>query len=112
MSMESNILLKNENGFLPLDRDDDIALIGHVGNSWFMDWYAGNPLYKVTLKAGLEKKMHRGIPYDSGLNLFRFRVGNQYIGGSHPARAYRNFEKPEPVNNYIYFCIHKLLYNI
>ena len=96
MSMESNILLKNENGFLPLDRDDDIALIGHVGNSWFMDWYAGKPLYKVTLKAGLEKKMHRGIPYDSGLNLFRFRVGNQYIGGSHPARAYRNFEKPEP----------------
>ena len=78
MSMESNILLKNENSFLPLDRDDDIALIGHVGNSWYMDWYAGKPLYKVTLKAGLEKKMHREIPYESGQHLFRFRAGDKY----------------------------------
>ncbi len=96
MSMESNILLKNENGFLPFRKDDDIALIGHMGNSWFMDWYGGKPLYKVTLKAGLEKKMHRAVPYDSGLNLFRFRVGNRYIGGSRPASAYRGFARPEP----------------
>ena len=84
MSRESNILLKNENGFLPLSRDDDIALIGHVGDSWFKDWYGGMPLYKVTLKAGLEKRIRRRIPYESGQNLFRFRVGNQYIGGSRP----------------------------
>ncbi len=89
MSRESNILLKNENGFLPLSRDDDIALIGHVGDSWFMDWYGGTPLYRVTLKAGLEKRAHRPIPYDSGQNLFRFRVGNQYIGGSRPAQIPR-----------------------
>ena len=85
MSRESNVLLKNEDGFLPFSKDDDIALIGHVGNSWYMDWYGGKPLYKVTLKAGLEKKTHREIPYESGQNLFRFRVGDRYIGGSHPA---------------------------
>ncbi|MBR6164904.1 MAG: glycoside hydrolase family 3 C-terminal domain-containing protein [Clostridia bacterium] len=85
MSKESNILLKNENGFLPFSRKDDIALIGHVGNSWYMDWYGGKPLYKVTLKAGLERKMHREVPYDSGQNLFRFRVGDKYLGGSRPA---------------------------
>lgn len=96
MSKASNILLKNENGFLPFGKDDDIALIGHVGNSWFMDWYGGTPLYKVTLKAGLEKKMHREIPYESGQNLFRFRVGDQYIGGSVPAQMPRGFMKPEP----------------
>ena len=96
MSKASNILLKNENGFLPFRKDDDIALIGHVGNSWFMDWYGGTPLYKVTLKAGLEKKMHREIPYESGQNLFRFRVGDQYIGGSVPAQMPRGFMKPEP----------------
>ena len=87
MSRESNVLLKNENGFLPLDRDDDIALIGHVGNSWYMDWYGGKPLYRVTLKAGLEKKMHRPVPYESGQNLFRFRAGDKYIGASRPAPA-------------------------
>ena len=96
MSKASNVLLKNENGFLPFSKDDDIALIGHVGNSWYMDWYGGTPLYKVTLKAGLEKKMHREIPYESGQNLFRFRVGEKYIGGSTPAQMPRGFMKPEP----------------
>ena len=98
MSRESNVLLKNENGFLPFRRDDDIALIGDVGNNWYMDWYAGMPTYKVTLKAGLEKKMHREIPYDSGLNTFRLKYGDKYIGGSHPAAAYWGYNKPEPAD--------------
>ena len=84
MSMESNVLLKNEGGFLPLGKDEDIALIGHVGDRWYMDWYGGQPTYKVTLKAGLEKKMRRSIPYDSGLNLVRFKAGDKYLGGSCP----------------------------
>ncbi len=96
MSCEANVLLKNENGFLPFDREDDIALIGHVGNSWYMDWYGGKPLYKVTLKAGLEKRMHRQVPYDSGLNLVRFRAGDKYIGGSRPADVPRGLFDPEP----------------
>lgn len=84
MSMESNVLLKNENGFLPFGRDDDIALIGHVADRWYMDWYGGTPLYKVTLKAGLEKRARRTLPYDSGLDLVRFRIGEKYVGGSVP----------------------------
>ncbi len=85
MSKESNILLKNENAFLPFGKDDDVALIGHVADNWYMDWYGGKPLYKVTLRAGIEKKTRCTVPYDSGLNLFRFRVGDQYVGGSRPA---------------------------
>ena len=96
MSKESNILLKNENAFLPFAKDDDIALIGPVGNSWYMDWYGGKPLYKVTLKAGLEKKTRREVPYDSGLNRFRFRVGNSFVGGSRPAVMPRSLSAPEP----------------
>ncbi len=84
MSKESNVLLKNADGFLPLSREDDIALIGHVADKWYMDWYGGKPTYAVTLKAGLEKKLHRAVPYDSGLNLLRFRVGDKYLGGSRP----------------------------
>ena len=97
MSTASNILLKNENGFLPFRRDDDLALIGFVGNSWFMDWYGGKPLYKVTLKAGLEKRMHREIPYESGQHLFRFKAGDRYIGASRPVPDTRNvFAVTEP----------------
>ncbi len=84
MSEESNVLLKNEGGFLPLKKDDDIALIGHVGGSWYMDWYGGTPLYRVTLKAGMEKRMRREVPYDSGLNLIRLKVGKKYLGASEP----------------------------
>ena len=40
--------------------------------------------------------MHREIPYDSGLNTFRLKYGDQYIGGSHPAQAYWSYNKPEP----------------
>ena len=94
MSKASNVLLKNENGFLPFRKDDDIALIGHIGNSWYMDWYGGQPLYKVTLKAGLEKRIHREIPYESGQHLFRLKAGDRYIGGSHPAR--RPWGVPDP----------------
>lgn len=96
ISRASNILLKNEGGFLPFSRDDDIALIGPVGNSWYMDWYAGKPLYKVTLKAGLEKRTHREIPYENGQHLFRFRIGDRYIGGSRPAQGPRWFTASEP----------------
>ena len=96
MSMESNILLKNENHFLPFSKEDDIALIGHVADHWYPDWYGGKPIYRTTLKAGLEKKAHREIPYDSGLNLVRFRVGDRYLGGSRPADVPRGLKKPEP----------------
>ena len=98
MSKASNILLKNENGFLPFDTGDDIALIGHVGDRWYMDWYGGKPIYKVTLKAGLEKKMHHEIPYDSGLNLIRLKIGDRYIGGSRPPETFRGFMEPEPAD--------------
>ena len=84
MSKESNVLLKNEGGFLPLSRDDDVVLIGHVADRWYMDWYGGKPLYKVTLKAGIEKVLRRPIRYDSGLDLVRFRIGEKYVGCSRP----------------------------
>lgn len=97
MSVESNVLLKNENGFLPFDKGDDIALIGHVGGQWYMDWYGGEPLYKVTLKAGMEKRMRREVPFDSGLNLIRLKAGGKYLGASRPVPAnWEAAKKAEP----------------
>ncbi len=96
MSKESNILLKNENGFLPFKKDDDIALIGHVADHWYMDWYGGKPLYQVTLKAGLEKKARREIPFDNGLNLIRLKARGKYLGASQPAPVPRGNANKEP----------------
>ena len=96
MSMASNVLLKNENGFLPLDAGDDIALIGPVADRWFMDWYGGAPLYKVTLKAGMEKRMRRPVPFDNGQDLIRFRCGDKYLGASRPAPSPREAADAEP----------------
>lgn len=96
MSRESVVLLKNEKEFLPFEKEDDIALIGHVADRWYMDWYGGKPLYKVTLKAGIEKRTRRTVAYDSALNLVRFKVGDQYVGGSRPAVMPRGFAGPEP----------------
>ena len=104
MSAASNILLKNENGFLPFRPDEDIALIGHVGDHWYMDWYGGKPIYQVTLKAGLERKMHREIPYDNGLNRIRLRFGEKYLGGSRPAEVPRGLAKPEPAELVLTDC--------
>ncbi len=96
MSKASNVLLKNENGFLPFRKDEDIALIGHVADHWYMDWYGGKPLYQVTLKAGLEQKTHRPIPYDSGLSLVRFKIGSRYVGASRAPEMPGGIGKPEP----------------
>ena len=96
MSKASNILLKNENAFLPFEKNDDIAVIGHVADNWYMDWYGGKPTYKVTLKAGLEKKMHRPVPFDNGLNQIRLKYGEKYLGGSRPALIPRGLGEPEP----------------
>ncbi len=66
MSRESVVLLKNEKDFLPFGKDDDIALIGPVADKWYMDWYGGKPLYKVTLKAGIGRQRAARCPVTAG----------------------------------------------
>ncbi len=44
LSRESIVLLKNENGALPLDKAlkaEDIAIVGPLGDAWYQDWYGG-----------------------------------------------------------------------
>lgn len=80
MAEESNVLLKNENGFLPLEREEDVVLIGPVGDAWYQDWYAGNPMYRTTLKDGIEKEIGKEVRFANGLNRIRLKVKNQYVG--------------------------------
>ena len=54
MALESVVLLKNENSFLPLEEGSikSIAVIGPLADSVHWDWYGGTPPYAITPLAG------------------------------------------------------------
>jgi beta-glucosidase len=56
MALESVVLLKNENSFLPLKKNaiKSIAVIGPLANSVHWDWYGGTPPYTVTPLDGIK----------------------------------------------------------
>ena len=56
MALESVVLLKNEDSFLPLDKKKikSIAVIGPLANSVHWDWYGGTPPYAVTPLEGIK----------------------------------------------------------
>lgn len=96
MSKASNVLLKNADGFLPFSTKDQIALVGPVGDRWFMDWYGGKPLYKVTLKEGIEQQIGHSIPFDNGLHQIRLKAGEKYIGADVPEGQFAPSEMESP----------------
>lgn len=53
MAEDSLVLLKND-GLLPLDAGDSAALIGPMADTWYHDWYGGEPLVKKTIRQGAE----------------------------------------------------------
>ncbi len=80
MAEETNVLLKNDNQFLPLSKEDDVVLIGPMGDVWLQDWYAGNPMHRTTLKEGIEAELGRSIRFENGLNQIRLKHGDKYVG--------------------------------
>ena len=59
MALESVVLLKNENAFLPLRKDaiKSIAVIGPLADSVHWDWYGGTPPYTVTPLQGIKDEV-------------------------------------------------------
>ena len=59
MALESVVLLKNENNFLPLDKKTikSIAVIGPLANVVHWDWYGGTPPYAVTPLKGIQDEV-------------------------------------------------------
>ncbi|HVU46887.1 MAG TPA: glycoside hydrolase family 3 C-terminal domain-containing protein [Terracidiphilus sp.] len=59
MALESVVLLKNENSFLPLKKDaiKSIAVIGPLADSVHWDWYGGTPPYTVTPLQGIKDEL-------------------------------------------------------
>ncbi len=77
---EANVLLKNEEHFLPLDPADDIVLIGPSADAWYPDWYGGLPMYRETLKQGIEKLTGKSVRCVSGKNKIVLKTGDRYVG--------------------------------
>jgi beta-glucosidase len=56
---QSIVLLKNDGGFLPLDRDAvaSLAVIGPLADRVLVDWYSGTPPYAVSPLDGVRNKV-------------------------------------------------------
>jgi beta-glucosidase len=63
VTQESIVLLKNDDGLLPLDKANvkSIAVIGPAANDVFIDWYSGIPPYTVTPLEGIRNKVGPGV---------------------------------------------------
>jgi beta-glucosidase len=63
MALESVVLLKNANGFLPLQKEalKSIAVIGPHANEVLWDWYGGKAPYAITPLEGIKAKVGSSI---------------------------------------------------
>jgi beta-glucosidase len=62
MALESVVLLKNDNGFLPLSKSiTSIAVIGPLADSVHWDWYGGEPPYAITPLEGIKAEVGPGV---------------------------------------------------
>ncbi|MFU0799674.1 MAG: glycoside hydrolase family 3 protein [Xylanivirga thermophila] len=87
---KSVVLLKNEEGVLPLNRDNinSIAVIGPLGDVVYTDWYSGTLPYKITPFKGIGKKTdNKAITFTEGCDCIALKSldNDRYIsvrGGS------------------------------
>ncbi len=70
---EQVVLLKNENGTLPLDKTKagKVAVIGTLGGTVYRDWYAGTMPYSVSPLEAIQSKV--------GSDKVLFQDGNDRI---------------------------------
>lgn len=63
MALESVVLLKNADGFLPLQKEalKSIAVIGPLADAVHWDWYGGIPPYATTPLEGIKAEVGPGV---------------------------------------------------
>lgn len=97
VSREAVVLLKNEEGFLPLtpEQSKSLALIGPLGDAWYQDWYGGEALRHSTLLQGLRKMQEERlagcgteISFADGLDRVILRCGEKGIAVSDDGALY------------------------
>src|SRR5260370_3692410 len=77
MALESVVLLKNKDEFLPLKKDSikSIAVIGPLADSVQWDWYGGTPAYVITPLDGIRKEVGPGVK----VNYAADEIGNAAV---------------------------------
>ncbi|WP_127550923.1 glycoside hydrolase family 3 protein [Actinoplanes sp. OR16] len=53
---EAAVLLKNDDGLLPLKPGGDVAVVGPLADKLYSDWYGGQLPYRVTALDGIEER--------------------------------------------------------
>ncbi|HEY5327517.1 MAG TPA: glycoside hydrolase family 3 C-terminal domain-containing protein [Mucilaginibacter sp.] len=63
ITQKSIVLLKNDNGLLPLDKNKirSIAVVGPRSAEVLQDWYSGSPAYSVSVLEGIKNKVGAGV---------------------------------------------------
>ena len=80
MALESVVLLKNQDGILPLKKDSlkSIAVIGPLADSVHWDWYGGTPPYTVTPLKGIREAVGAGVK----VNYAESELGNAAVNAA------------------------------
>jgi len=62
ITQKSIVLLKNDNNFLPLDKNKvkSIVVVGPRSTEVLQDWYSGTPAYSVSILEGIKNKVGPG----------------------------------------------------
>jgi beta-glucosidase len=76
-AVESVVLLKNDGGLLPLNKEKikSIAVIGPSANSVISDWYSGTPPYRVTILKGI----HNAVGNDVVVNYAQWNKSDSAV---------------------------------
>jgi len=85
MALESVVLLKNADGFLPLKKDSikSIAVIGPLANSVHWDWYGGTPPHAITPVDGIRNAVGPGVK----VNYAADEIGNAAVHAAQSSDA-------------------------
>jgi beta-glucosidase len=77
MALESVVLLKNADAFLPLKKDSikSIAVIGPLADSIHWDWYGGTPPHAITPLDGIRSAVGPGVK----VNYAADEIGNAAV---------------------------------
>ena len=81
VSREAIVLLKNQDGMLPLapEKAESLAVVGPLGNAWYPDWYGGTPPFARTLLDGVGQVTGKAVSFEDGLDQVVFRLGEKGI---------------------------------
>ncbi len=70
ITQKSVVLLKNDNSFLPLDKNKikSIAVVGPRSAEVLQDWYSGTPPYSLSIAEGIKNKLGAGVAVSNTTN--------------------------------------------